>query len=354
MTAASSCFSHSADNRTWVGSKTCSKGLSSTSQKDFFHGILTQATISEIHGRRAIRQGARRARRPDSMASSCTGDGYLITQFLSSGINDRTDDYGGSVEKRARFALEIVRAIRREVGQNFHLQMKINGVDHNNWLYPWKKKGNTLEDTLTICKMLLDDGKGVDAFHISSGSTFPHPRNPPGDISTQHLVRWYGGMLSSGVRTRFNYAIFSSPITGPLFRWLWRFRRGKVIEGINAAYAKYLRDEISKIDPTIKFLCTGGFQHAANIAGVIRDGSCDGVSIGRPLIANNDLPKILRTANGPISQKECTYCNKCLVNDLANPLGCYEVSRYDGDTFDEKWEALIEDVMSVYQPPLFR
>jgi 2,4-dienoyl-CoA reductase-like NADH-dependent reductase (Old Yellow Enzyme family) len=333
------------------------KAQSSTSQKDFFHGILAQAmTVKEI--REVIEkfaQGARRAREGGLDGVELHGaNGYLITQFLSSGINDRTDDYGGSVENRARFVLEIVRAIRREVGPDFHLQMKINGVDHNNWLYPWKKKGNTLEDTLTICKMLLDDGKGVDAFHISSGSTFPHPRNPPGDIPIKALVRWYGGMLASGVRTRFNFAVFNSPIGGRLFRWLWRLRRGKVIEGINAAYAKYLRDEISKIDPSTKFLCTGGFQHAANIARVIRDGSCDGVSIARPLIANNDLPQILRTANGPTKQKECTYCNKCLINDLANPLGCYEVSRYDGDTFDEKWDNLIKSVMSVYEPPLFR
>jgi 2,4-dienoyl-CoA reductase-like NADH-dependent reductase (Old Yellow Enzyme family) len=330
--------------------------LSSTSQKDFFHGILAQAmTVSEIHQVvEQFAQGARRAREAGLDGVELHGaNGYLITQFLSSGINDRKDDYGGPVENRARFVLEIVRAIRREVGPDFHLQMKINGVDHNNWLYPWQKKGNTLEDTLAICKMLLDDGKGVDAFHISSGSTFPHPRNPPGEIPTQDLARWYGGMFASGVRTRFNYAIFSSPIGAPLFRWLWRARRGKVIEGINATYAKYLRDALMAIDPSVKFLCTGGFQHADAIAGVIRNGSCDGVSIGRPLIANNDLPHILRTANGPIRQRECTYCNKCLANDLANPLGCYEVSRYDGDTFEEKWEALIKDVMSVYQPPLF-
>jgi 2,4-dienoyl-CoA reductase (NADPH2) len=312
-------------------------------------------TISEIHEVvEQYAQGARRAREAGLDGVELHGaNGYLITQFLSSGINDRKDDYGGPVENRARLVLEIVRAIRREVGPDFHLQMKINGVDHNNWLYPWTKKGNTLEDTLAICKMLLDDGKGVDAFHISSGSTFPHPRNPPGEIPTQDLSRWYGSMFASGVRTRFNYAIFSSPIGAPLFRWLWRARRGKVIEGINAAYAKYLRDALMAIDPSVKFLCTGGFQHADAIAGVIRDGSCDGVSIGRPLIANNDLPQVLRTANGPIRQKECTYCNKCLTNDLANPLGCYEVSRYDGDTFEEKWEALIRDVMSVYQPPLF-
>jgi len=325
------------------------KAQSSTSQKDFFHGILAQAmTVAEIHETvEQFAQAARRAKEAGLDGVELHGaNGYLITQFLSSGINDRTDDYGGPVENRARFVLEIVRAIRREVGPDFHLQMKINGVDHNNWLYPWKKKGNTLEDTLMICKMLLDDGKGVDAFHISSGSTFPHPRNPPGDISIQNLVRWYGGMLPSGVRTRFNYAIFNNPIGGPLFQWLWRLRRGKVIEGINAAYSKYLRD--------IKFICTGGFQHAANIAGVIRDGSCDGISMARPLIANNDLPHILRTANGPVKQKECTYCNKCLLNDLANPLGCYEVSRYDGDTFDEKWENMIKSVMSVFKPPLFR
>ena len=87
---------------------------------------------------------------------------------------------------------------------------------------------------------------------------------------------------------------------------------------------------------------------------MIRDGSCDGVSIGRPLIANNDLPKILLERNGPTQEKECTYCNKCLLNDLENPLGCYELSRYEGATFDEKWSHMIESVMSVFDPPTFR
>jgi 2,4-dienoyl-CoA reductase-like NADH-dependent reductase (Old Yellow Enzyme family) len=118
--------------------------------------------------------------------------------FLGVGINDRDDDYGGSVDRRARFVLEIVRAIRREVGPYFLLQMKINGVDHNNWLYPWEKKGNQLDDTLRICKLLINDGKGVDAFHVSSGSTFPHPRNPPGDMPLRALARCYEVMLSKG------------------------------------------------------------------------------------------------------------------------------------------------------------
>ena len=68
-------------------------------------------------------------------------NGYLITQFLSRGINDRRDEYGGSVADRARFVLQIVRAIRDQCGSDFHLQMKINGEDHNRWLYPWQPEG---------------------------------------------------------------------------------------------------------------------------------------------------------------------------------------------------------------------
>ena len=328
---------------------------SSTDRQDYFHGILARAMskpeIAETIEQFA--QGARRAREAGLDGVELHGaNGYLITQFLSSGINDRDDEYGGDWRGRARFVLEIVRAIRREVGPDFHLQMKINGADHNDWLYPWQGKGNTLGETLDICRLLLDDGAGVDAFHISSGSTFPHPRNPPGDLPIRELVKWYDGMLSQGTRTHFNYRIFSNPLTGALFRRYWIWRRGKVIEGINLDYASAVTEAIRKIDPSVKVLCTGGFQHASVIAGAIRDGACDGVSIGRPLIANPTLPRMLETAEGP--PRECSYCNRCLINDLENPLGCYDLRRFDGDTFEARYEAMIAEVMSVFEPPAYR
>lgn len=330
------------------------RGLSSTNKSDYFHGLLAQAMtkpeIAEVVEQFA--QGARRAREAGLDGVELHGaNGYLLTQFLSSGINDRTDEYGGGWEGRARFVLEIVRAIRREVGQDFHLQMKINGVDHNDWLYPWIKKGNTLDETVKICTMLLDGGKGVDSFHVSSGSTFPHPRNPAGDLPLNDLHRWYDGMLSQGTRAPMNYAIFSNPLLGRAFQALWRWRRGKVIEGINLDYARAVSEAIDKIDPAIKVLCTGGFQHADRIAEAIRSKACDGVTMARPLVANNDLPKILAEANGP--EKECTYCNKCLLNDLENPLGCYDLSRFDGATFEDRYSEMIKQVMSVFEPPTF-
>ena len=333
------------------------KPLSSTDTKDFFHGILSQAmTQSEIDETvQSFADGAWRAREAGLDGVELHGsNGYLLTQFLSSGINDRDDGYGGAVVNRTRFVLEVVRAIRKKVGRDFHLQMKINGVDHNNWLYPWLKPGNSLEESIKICEILRDNGEGVDAFHVSSGSTFPHPRNPPGDFPLLAARRWYDGMLSSGVRTVFpNYIVFRSQILGWLFRRWWIYRRGPVIEGINAAYARAIKKHFKDKGEDIPILCTGGFQHASVIAQLIRDGWCDGVTMARPLIANNDLPKILMEKNGPDAGKECTYCNKCLVNDIENPLGCYELSRYDGATFDKKYQNMMESIMSVFDPPTY-
>ena len=89
-------------------------------------------TVAQIHETvDAFAEGARRAREAGLDGVELHGaNGYLITQFLSSAINDRKDEYGGPLENRARFVLEIVRAIRARVGNDFHLQMKISVQEH--------------------------------------------------------------------------------------------------------------------------------------------------------------------------------------------------------------------------------
>ncbi len=94
-------------------------GLSSTAKSDPIHGFrceaMTKAQIAETVGYFA--EGARRAREAGLDGVELHGaNGYLITQFLSSAINDRKDEYGGPLENRARFVLEVVRAIRATVG----------------------------------------------------------------------------------------------------------------------------------------------------------------------------------------------------------------------------------------------
>src|SRR5262245_21303651 len=105
---------------------------------------MTTRDIKEIvtcFARAAVR--ARNAGADGIEIHGCNG--YLITQFLSPAINDRDDEYGGSLQNRARLAVEIVRAIRDAVGNDYHLQFKITAVDHHNALLPWLKRGTTLQ-----------------------------------------------------------------------------------------------------------------------------------------------------------------------------------------------------------------
>jgi 2,4-dienoyl-CoA reductase (NADPH2) len=320
------------------------KALSSTSSMDTFHGLLCQAaTVSEI--RQLVgwfADGARRAREAglDGVELHAS-HGYLFTQFLSSAINDREDDYGGSLRNRYRFLHEVIRAIRREVGDDFHLQVKINAFDLNNALYPWEKRGNTPEEYLEMCKWVEEDG--ADCLHVSAGSTFPHPLVPPGGFPPDELNWWYGGMASSGVRGFLpNYTFFHFKLLRPLFLWLWnRTKRKFPVEGVSMAYCKPIKDAVS-----IPVLNTGGFQDGALIRRGLREGFFDGVAIARPLIANNDLPQVL-AAGRDQPERPCTFCNRCLVNAISNPLGCYDLRRYDSH------EQMIAEVMSVFDPPPF-
>jgi 2,4-dienoyl-CoA reductase-like NADH-dependent reductase (Old Yellow Enzyme family) len=320
------------------------KALSSTSKTESFHGFECEAmTLEQVHETiGAFARGARRAR-----AAGLDGvelhaaNGYLITQFLSSAINDRKDEFGGSLENRARFLLEIVRAIRSEVGHDFHLQVKISAVDHNDAVIFWDKRGNTLEESIQICRWVEE--AGADAIHVSTGSMFPHPRNPAGGLPVDVARETYDTMLSSGLYTFRNYLLARWAPLRPLFRFLWnRTTRGLEVEGANADDAAAVKRAVS-----IPVLCTGGFQTASVIRRLIEEGRCDAVTIARPLIANNDLVKVF-AAGHDRAEKPCTYCNRCLVNVIENPLGCYELSRYDGDR-----DAMMKQIMSVYTPTGF-
>src|SRR5204862_2262039 len=122
---------------------------SSTDRKESLHGFLCRAMGTGEVERvvAAFGRGAWRAREAGLDGVELhAANGYLFSQFLSSGINDRTDRYGGSLENRARFLLEVIRAIRRKVGREFHLQVKLSAIDRNN-VIPWEGKGNVLADT---------------------------------------------------------------------------------------------------------------------------------------------------------------------------------------------------------------
>jgi 2,4-dienoyl-CoA reductase-like NADH-dependent reductase (Old Yellow Enzyme family) len=318
------------------------KGLSSTDRDDPLHGFqaerMTKQQIAETVA--AFAEGARRAREAGLDGVELhSANGYLITQFLSSAINDRKDEYGGKLENRARFLLEIVRAIRQKVGDDFHLQSKISATENCNAMNPGEPHGNTIQDSVQVVKWL--EQAGVDAIHVSSGGYFPHPRNPAGDLPLDDFVRVYDSMISSGTHTWRNYNLIRFEPTAGVFRDQWLKNRGDVIEGLNLPDAAAIKKAVK-----IPVLCTGGFQTAAVIRHAIESGQCDAVSIARPLVANNDLvQQFAKGADRPAVP--CTYCNKCLVNAVKNPLGCYEESRFASH------EDMVKQIYSVFQPPQF-
>jgi 2,4-dienoyl-CoA reductase (NADPH2) len=309
--------------------------LSSTGRAEPVNGFLCRAmSVAEIKA--TVRQFAAAARRV--RAAGLDGielhgaNGYLITQFLSSAINDRTDEYGGSVENRARFLLEVVAAVRAEVGADFHLQVKLNGVDYNNAFRFWEKRGNTIEDAVRVCHLL--EAAGVDAIHVSSGSSFPHPRNPRGELPLDVPRRVYP-LIDSGRKTFLNYLMIRYRAFHPLLRWLWKRAEGQIIEGNNLEAAAAIKRAVS-----IPVLCTGGFQTARIIREAISSGRCDAVAIARGLIANNDLARTF--AAGREAARPCTHCNRCLYHVLEDPLGCYDETRYSDR------DEMLASIMSVY------
>ena len=319
------------------------RGLSSTDAMDTFHGLLAEKmTVAQI--KKVIQQfvdAARRAREAGLDGIELhAAHGYLITQFMSSGINDRDDEYGGSVENRARFLLEIIRGIRKEVGDDFHVQAKLNALDMNNALYPWEKPGNDMEESIRMIEMAEE--AGLDAVHVSIGSFAPHPVLPTGGFPLDSASWWYTAIVGSGVRGYLNLSAFRFRFLRPFFRLLWnRTKRDRPIEGVCLPESKAVKERIK-----IPVMVTGGFQDAKLIRKSINEGYCDAVTIARPFIANNDLPEIIASGKD-VPDNPCSFCNRCLINALANPLGCYDERRFDTR------EDMIQEVMTVFHPRSF-
>ncbi|KAI0911161.1 NADH oxidase [Ustulina deusta] len=87
--------------------------------------------------------------------------GYLIAQFLSPTTNQRTDEYGGSLENRMRLVLEIAAAIKKRISENFILGIKVNSVE-------FQDKGFTPEEAVLLCQAL--EKAGFDYVETSGGN----------------------------------------------------------------------------------------------------------------------------------------------------------------------------------------
>ncbi|MEU4984772.1 NADH:flavin oxidoreductase/NADH oxidase family protein [Streptomyces sp. NPDC021969] len=119
--------------------------------------------------------------------------GYLLSQFLSPLINKRTDQWGGSLENRARMLLDIVRTVRAAVSPSFAVAVKLNSAD-------FQRGGFDADDARQVIEML--EPLGVDLVELSGGSyESPAMTGRPADARTQAREAYFLDLASDLVRT---------------------------------------------------------------------------------------------------------------------------------------------------------
>jgi 2,4-dienoyl-CoA reductase-like NADH-dependent reductase (Old Yellow Enzyme family) len=319
-----------------------------TDRPDLLYGLRSRRmTIPEIHDLvQAYARAAWRAREAGADGVEIVAcNGYILHQFLSSAINDRDDEYNGALRARARLTLEVLQAVRAEVGRDFFVSMKLSGRDeHNAYTAPLVRPvGNTLADTMELSRWLAD--AGLDAIHLSQGDSFPHPLIPAGRLPTDDARRVYAMLFYEGTRAPLVFLLLQFAPFRRLIEWNWGrrmpFKRGgdllpDKIEGMN-------QDDAAKVKQAsgLPVICVGGWQTASRIREGLSAGRCDVVSIARGLLANPDL--VHQFAGGrDVPERPCTYCNRCAVNALLYPLACWEEARFDSR------EQMFEEAYRVY------
>jgi len=230
--------------------------------------------------------------------------GYLLSQFLTPHTNRRTDGYGGSLDNRMRLLLEVYRAMRARVGDDFPILLKMNGTD----MLPLRK-GATTAELVRVAKVMADDG--IDAVEVSRA----HYESWPGMV-LGHYKGFISGQVKEGSGTKMSWRRRMTMLAlAPIIeRAAERLAPGG--EGFNLPQAEQFTAQLD-----IPVICAGGFHTAAGMQAAIETNRCDAVSAAQAFIADPYLFKNVQTPipGGPV----CGYCNGCIARFGGKPIDCY-------------------------------
>jgi 2,4-dienoyl-CoA reductase-like NADH-dependent reductase (Old Yellow Enzyme family) len=180
--------------------------------------------------------------------------GYLLSQFLSPAFNQRTDDYGGDIQNRARIHLHILQRIRQAVGEDYPVLIKMNCQD-------FIENGLSPEDSLQVAKMLV--AEGIDAIELSGGVLISQKLSPS--------------------------------------------RLGIKSEDEEAYFQEYTKAFKNQID--VPLILVGGNRSYTVAERLVEEGIADYISMSRPFIREPGL--INRWKSGDLSKAECVSDNMC-------------------------------------------
>jgi 2,4-dienoyl-CoA reductase-like NADH-dependent reductase (Old Yellow Enzyme family) len=183
--------------------------------------------------------------------------GALLSRFLTPYYNRRTDNYGGSIENRARMILETYQAIRAKVGLEYPILVKINSED-------FMDQGMTLAECKYVCKKLAE--LGINAIEISGGSQSSRPNE------------------------------------GPM----------RAIRPEQESYFRLQAAEIAK-KVNIPVILVGGNRDFESLTKIINQSAIEYIALSRPLLRESNL--INRWQKGDLQRAKCVSCNQCFHPD---------------------------------------
>lgn len=242
-------------------------------------------TVDEIHAIvESFGKGAYNAKRAgfDGVEIHAVHEGYLIDQFAISFFNHRTDEYGGSLENRLRFAREIVEEIKKTCGADFPVALRFSP---KSMIKDWREgalpgeefaeKGRDMEEGLEAANLLIS--YGYDALDVDVGS-------------------------------------YDS--------WWWSHPPMYQKKGLYRKYAKAIKEVVD-----VPVLCAGRMDDSDMAVEAVQTGVCDIVSLGRPLLADPDYVNKLR-AGKTADIRPCIGCQEgcmgriqkySMINCAVNP-----------------------------------
>lgn len=241
---------HDVENRTILGASSVENLYSKVTPKE-----ATGEELAEIVT--AFGDAALRAKKAGFHGVQIHGaHGYFLSQFLNPYYNRREDQYGGTVENRSRLIFEVYQEIRKRVGEDFIVSIKINCED-------FMERGATLEDTLCLCRKLSQ--MGIDLIEVSGGSASSDPGK-------------------GAIR----------PMKSEEDQSYFYLQGKKIAEEVQAPVA-----------------LVGGHKSFGRIQEILNDSKIEFISLSRPLVSEPDLIQRWKEDRAPA---RCISCNRCFLN----------------------------------------
>ena len=216
------------------------------------------------------------------------GHNYLASSFLSPMLNRRTDEFGGSLENRAKVARGVVRAVRDAVDTHGAKQIAVTA---KLTMTDGVRGGIPIDEALQTAKWLQDDG-GLDALELTAGSSLVNPMYLfHGDAPLREFAAAFKPPISWGMR-----------MTGKKFLREYPYREAYLLR-----HARQFRAELS-----MPLILLGGITNRETMDLAMAEGF-DFVAMGRALLAEPDLINRIKADGDAHTVKAlCTHCNKCM------------------------------------------